>query len=173
MGAEQLDTLGMYEVTASLPEQVFDAAVRARGLSGLPDRERIEHVVVLGMGGSGVAGDVLAAAAGPFLPVPVIVSKGYELPAFVGESSLVFAVSFSGNTEETVEAASSPPDASAGQSVPAGSEITRVAVTPQPTDAKLPLRHAARAAHSAVTRAAAPKPAIVSPREALDLMDPY
>jgi glucose/mannose-6-phosphate isomerase len=102
-----LDTLGMFEVTASLPEQVFDAAVRARGLSGLPDRERIEHVVVLGMGGSGVAGDVLAAAAGPFLPVPVIVSKGYELPAFVGESSLVFAISFSGNTEETVEAASS------------------------------------------------------------------
>lgn len=102
----ELDTLGMFEATASLPDQVFDAAVRARGLSGLPDRERIEHVVVLGMGGSGVAGDVLAAAAGPFLPVPVVVSKSYELPAFVGESSLVFAVSFSGNTEETVEAAS-------------------------------------------------------------------
>ena len=100
-----LDTLGMFDVTASLPDQVFDAAVAARGLSGLPDHERIEHVVVLGMGGSGVAGDVLAAAAGPFLPVPVIVSKGYELPAFVGESSLVFAVSFSGNTEETLEAA--------------------------------------------------------------------
>src|SRR5205814_1286897 len=83
-----------------------DAAVRAHGLSDLPERERIENIVVLGMGGSGVAGDVLAAAAGPFLPVPVVVSKGYELPAFVGEASLVFAVSFSGNTEETLEAAS-------------------------------------------------------------------
>jgi glucose/mannose-6-phosphate isomerase len=101
-----LDTQGMFDVTAGLPEQVFDAAVRARGLTDLPDRERIEHVVVLGMGGSGVAGDILSAAAGPFLPVPVIVSKGYELPAFVGETSLVFAVSFSGDTEETVEAAS-------------------------------------------------------------------
>jgi glucose/mannose-6-phosphate isomerase len=101
-----LDTQGIFDVTAGLPEQVFDAAVRARGLPDLPDRERIEHVVVLGMGGSGVAGDILSAAAGPFLSVPVIVSKGYELPAFVGESSLVFAVSFSGNTEETVEAAS-------------------------------------------------------------------
>src|SRR5206468_12212796 len=39
------------------------------------------------------------------LPI-LIVSKGYELPNFVGESSLVFAISFSGNTEETVEAAS-------------------------------------------------------------------
>lgn len=101
-----LDTQGMFPAAASLPEQVFDAAVRARGLDGLPDRSRIENVVVLGMGGSGVAGDILAAAAGPFLPVPIVVSKGYELPAFVGETSLVFAVSFSGNTEETVEAAS-------------------------------------------------------------------
>jgi glucose/mannose-6-phosphate isomerase len=102
-----LDSLGMFDATASLPEQVFDAAARTHGVGGLPDRERVEHIVVLGMGGSAVAGDVLAAAAGPFLPVPVIVSKGYELPTFVGESSLVFAISFSGDTEETVEAASS------------------------------------------------------------------
>ena len=104
--SERLDTQGMFDAAAGLPEQVFDAAARSRGLAGLPSRERIEHVVVLGMGGSGVAGDVLAATAGPFLPVPVVVSKGYELPAFVGEGSLVFAISFSGNTEETVEAAS-------------------------------------------------------------------
>src|SRR5262245_24313644 len=101
-----LDSLGMFDATAGLAEQVFDAATRARGLSDLPDRERIEHVVVLGMGGSGAAGDIVAAAAGPFLPVPVVVSKDYELPAYVGESSLVFAISFSGDTEETVEAAS-------------------------------------------------------------------
>jgi glucose/mannose-6-phosphate isomerase len=100
------DTLGMFDAAVTLPEQLFDAAERARGLSDLPDRERIENIVVLGMGGSGVAGDVLVAAAGPYLPVPVVVSKGYELPHFVGETSLVFAISFSGDTEETVEAAS-------------------------------------------------------------------
>ena len=38
---------------------------RARASTGCPDRERVEHVVVLGMGGSGIAGDVLAAVAGP------------------------------------------------------------------------------------------------------------
>jgi glucose/mannose-6-phosphate isomerase len=105
--ADVLDTTGMWDATASLPEQVFDASVAARGLEGLPDRERIENVVVLGMGGSGIAGDLLVASAGPFLPVPIVVVKGYEAPAFVGESSLVFAISFSGNTEETVEAAQS------------------------------------------------------------------
>lgn len=65
----------------------------------------IENIVVLGMGGSGLAGDVLADVAGPFLSVPVVVHKGYGVPNFIDHRSLVFAVSFSGDTEETVEAA--------------------------------------------------------------------
>jgi glucose/mannose-6-phosphate isomerase len=100
-----IDTQGMFEATASLPEQVATAARVARGLDGLPERDKVEHVVVLGMGGSGIAGDILAAAAQPFMSLPVVVSKSYELPAFVGEGSLVFAISCSGDTEETVEAA--------------------------------------------------------------------
>ncbi|MDQ1439433.1 MAG: glucose/mannose-6-phosphate isomerase [Acidimicrobiaceae bacterium] len=104
--ADRLDSQDMWGVTAALPEQI-EAAVRASaGLDGLPRREGIENVVVLGMGGSGIAGDILLAAAGPFMAVPVVVVKSYTLPAFVGEGSLVFAISFSGNTEETIEAAS-------------------------------------------------------------------
>ena len=61
--------------------------------------------MILGVGGSGIAGDVVAATAAPFVPVPSSVVKGYELPAYVGEGSLVFAISYSGDTEETVEAA--------------------------------------------------------------------
>lgn len=104
--AKRLDTQGIWEATASLPEQVETAAREARGVDGLPDREWVENVVVLGMGGSGIAGDILMAAAGPFMAVPVVVNKSYTLPAFVGEGTLVFAVSFSGNTEEIIEAAS-------------------------------------------------------------------
>ncbi|MER3453041.1 MAG: bifunctional phosphoglucose/phosphomannose isomerase, partial [Acidimicrobiia bacterium] len=96
----------MYEAAAGLPEQVAAAAEAASGVSGLPDRSAIENVVVLGMGGSGIAGDVLLHAAGPFMPVPVVVVKSYVLPAFVSDTTLVFAISFSGDTEETVEAAS-------------------------------------------------------------------
>ena len=102
---ERLDTLGMFELAAGLPEQVAEAVERASAVSGLPDAGGIDHVVVLGMGGSGIAGDLLAAVAGPFMPVPVVVSRNYVPPAFVGERSLVFAISFSGNTEETVDAA--------------------------------------------------------------------
>ncbi len=104
--AKRLDTQGIWEATASLPEQVETAARDARDIESLPDREWVENVVVLGMGGSGIAGDILMAAAGPFMAVPVVVNKSYTLPAFVGEGTLLFAVSFSGNTEETIEAAS-------------------------------------------------------------------
>ena len=100
-----VDTEGMLAATLGLPEQVAEAAEAARGLEGLPRREMVENVVVLGMGGSGVAGDLLLATAAPFMAVPVVVVKGYTPPAFVGEGTLVFAVSFSGNTEETLEAA--------------------------------------------------------------------
>jgi len=106
MAIGPVDTLGMFDVTASLPEQVAMAAEQARGLDGLPDHGTVENVVVLGMGGSGIAGDILLAAAGPFMSVPAVVLKSYTLPAFVTANSLVIAVSYSGNTEETVEAAS-------------------------------------------------------------------
>jgi glucose/mannose-6-phosphate isomerase len=101
---EILDTQGMFEATAGLPEQIETAAKAASNLDGLPEAGSIEHIVVFGMGGSGVSGDVLQAVGSTLLPVPVSVVKSYECPAFVGESSLVFAISCSGNTEETLQA---------------------------------------------------------------------
>jgi glucose/mannose-6-phosphate isomerase len=105
MIADRLDSLDMLGVTAAFPEQVQAAASVAARVEGLPAHDDIDNVVVLGMGGSGIAGDIVAAVGAPFLPVPLIVSKGYAPPSFVGPRTLCFAVSFSGNTEETIEAA--------------------------------------------------------------------
>ncbi|MGA8725402.1 MAG: bifunctional phosphoglucose/phosphomannose isomerase [Acidimicrobiales bacterium] len=115
-----VDSLDMWGATAALPEQVEAAVGSVRDLSGLPSREQVENVVVLGMGGSGIAGDVLVAIAAPFMPVPVGVVKGYEPPDYVGPGSLVFAISFSGNTEETIEAATGAFEAGASLVVVAG-----------------------------------------------------
>ncbi len=61
-----LDSLGMHAAALALPEQVADAAASVeQGIDGLPDRERVSHVLALGMGGSGIAGDVLSVVAGP------------------------------------------------------------------------------------------------------------
>ena len=102
-----VDTLGFAEAVASLPEQFAEAAATAAAVDlEVVSGVRIDRVLVLGMGGSGISGDVLAAAAVDELQVPVSVVKDYRPPRFVGPGCLVFAVSYSGGTEETLEAAS-------------------------------------------------------------------
>jgi glucose/mannose-6-phosphate isomerase len=126
--AQVLDSLGMFDAAAGLPEQIERAAEAAAEVGGLPDHDDVENVVVLGMGGSGIAGDLLTVVAGPFMPVPVVVHKGYGLPNFVDEHTLVFAVSFSGDTEETVESASDAASAGARVvAITAGGELGRLA----------------------------------------------
>jgi glucose/mannose-6-phosphate isomerase len=95
----------MWEAAMAFPEQVAAAVDAAVGLEGLPSHQDVENVVVLGMGSSGIAGDFVTNVAGQFMAVPVVVCKGYEPPNFVGPGTLCFALSFSGDTEETVEAA--------------------------------------------------------------------
>jgi len=98
-----IDTQDIFGATAAFPEQVRDAV--AAGLAAdLPNREGIANLCILGMGASGTAGDVIAAVAEQFLPIPVVVAKGYDAPNFVDPSTLVIALSASGDTEETLQA---------------------------------------------------------------------
>lgn len=113
MSGDLLDSVGMFDLAAALPDQVADAAELGLEVAGLPGQEGIGNVVVLGMGGSGIAGDVLKAIAGPFLSVPVTVVKGHEIPAFVGPDTLCFAISYSGATEETLATAAAAAEAGA------------------------------------------------------------
>jgi glucose/mannose-6-phosphate isomerase len=123
-----LDTMGMWDVTLAFPEQVERAAKESASLIGLPSHEDIENVVVLGMGGSGLAGDIMTCIAGPFMPVPIVATKGYEPPSFVGPTTLCFALSFSGDTEETVDAAQTAALSGARMVVVAkGGELARLA----------------------------------------------
>jgi glucose/mannose-6-phosphate isomerase len=64
----------------------------------------VQSVLVVGMGGSGIAGDVAAAVGAATLDVPVLVHKGYGVPGWVSERTLVIAASHSGGTEETLDA---------------------------------------------------------------------
>jgi glucose/mannose-6-phosphate isomerase len=100
------DPAGMLPAIASGAAQVREAALLAReaGVEGLAEDGRPRAVVVCGMGGSGIAGDVLGAVAGAASPVPVLAHRGYGLPAWVGAADLVVAVSCSGSTAETLSA---------------------------------------------------------------------
>jgi glucose/mannose-6-phosphate isomerase len=102
-----VDSMSVGAALAALPEQLAAAHERAGKLdrARLPDPATVDNVVVCGMGGSGVVGDVVQAVGTATLPVPLTVLKYYRTPAFVGPRTLAFAVSYSGNTEETVEMA--------------------------------------------------------------------
>ncbi len=86
------------------PERIEEFIADTGTIEGLPDPRRVSNVVVIGMGEAALAGDLIRAIAGPFMSIPIIVHRGYELPSFVGPESLVLALSVSGATEETVEA---------------------------------------------------------------------
>jgi len=62
----------------------------------------VANVALVGMGGSAIAGDILKDWVGNEIRVPMETIRGYHLPAYLNEKSLVFLISYSGNTEETL-----------------------------------------------------------------------
>jgi glucose/mannose-6-phosphate isomerase len=126
-----VDSLGFAGAVATLPEQFTEAVATASSadLSGV-DARRVANIAVAGMGGSGISGDVLASAGSHDLAVPVTVLKQYAIPRFVGPETLFFAMSYSGGTEETLEATAAA--LSAGAQVVAvcsGGELASLAGT--------------------------------------------
>jgi len=63
-----------------------------------------ENIIVSGMGGSGIGGELLKDWARDKAPIPIEVSKDYSLPAYAGKKTLVLLVSYSGETEESLSA---------------------------------------------------------------------
>lgn len=63
-----------------------------------------ESIIVAGMGGSGIGGELLKDYTKDKAPFPIEVSKDYKLPAYANEKTLVITVSYSGDTEETLSA---------------------------------------------------------------------
>jgi glucose/mannose-6-phosphate isomerase len=85
------------------PAMARSAYEEGRRLVGEPPPD-LSHLVVAGMGGSAIGGDLLGDLAAGTSPVPILTNRGFDLPAFVGPSSGVVAVSYSGETAETLSA---------------------------------------------------------------------
>ncbi len=74
-----------------------------RGLEAKIPNYSIERVLVVGVGGSGIVGDIVASM---FDGYEVLVHKSFDVPAYIGSETLVLAVSYSGETAETLRAVS-------------------------------------------------------------------
>ena len=101
---KKLDPGGMLARIAELPQQCRDAWANVQAFDLPGDYALVDGVVIAGMGGSAIGGDLVRCLAEPECPVPIVVSRDYTLPAFIGPGTLVIASSYSGNTEETLSA---------------------------------------------------------------------
>jgi glucose/mannose-6-phosphate isomerase len=101
---KRLDPSNMQEHLHGLPQQCRAAWDKARNFQLPEDYANIDKVVILGMGGSAIGGDLVRSLFSSQKKPIVFVSREYELPAFVDDKTLVIASSYSGNTEETLSA---------------------------------------------------------------------
>ncbi len=95
-----IDTRDMYTILERFPQQIMDALKLAEHFK---IKENVDKIIVTGMGGSALAGDILKAYLHDS-KIPVYVNKDYFLPDFTNSKTLVFVISYSGNTDETLHA---------------------------------------------------------------------
>jgi glucose/mannose-6-phosphate isomerase len=95
------DPQGMLGDVLAQPLQLGDALWRAQS-AGIGGTDRPGGLVVCGMGGSAIGGDLAIAALGDRATRPITVMRGYALESWAGPDSLVLCASYSGNTEETL-----------------------------------------------------------------------
>ncbi|MGD8543745.1 MAG: bifunctional phosphoglucose/phosphomannose isomerase [Candidatus Bathyarchaeota archaeon] len=106
-----LDRSGLFEEQLCFPDNLRKAVARAKSVR-LPKEVKIGHrvvryvgikkVAVAGMGGSAIAGDILKDWVRSEVKVSMEICRGYHLPAYIDTDSLVFVISYSGDTEETL-----------------------------------------------------------------------
>ncbi|MGW0589195.1 SIS domain-containing protein [Streptosporangium sp. NPDC002607] len=101
------DPSGMLRAVADSAAQVRTShrVAMESGLSSLAEDGRPRAIVVAGVGGSGIAGDVLNVVCGHGAPLPIVTVRSYRLPGWIGATDLVIAVSRSGRAEETLAVA--------------------------------------------------------------------
>jgi glucose/mannose-6-phosphate isomerase len=96
-----VDASGMLEDVLAQPQQLEDALWRFDS-AGVDERNLPGGLLVCGMGGSAIGGDLAAAVLGDRATRPVRTVRGYELPPWTGPGSLVLCASYTGETEETL-----------------------------------------------------------------------
>lgn len=103
-GLQALDKAGALASVEALADQVRQTFADGQNWQWTPEQP-ICNVVVTGMGGSALGGDIVQHLYLESLSEPLTLVRGYNLPAWVDSDTLVIACSYSGNTEETLEAA--------------------------------------------------------------------
>ncbi|MBA7491520.1 hypothetical protein ES702_02067 [subsurface metagenome] len=101
---KRTDKSQMGKILINFPQQCEGAVKIGRDFPISGEYKDINKVLAIGMGGSAIGGDLLRSYLFKDLGIPLIVNRNYKIPHFVGQDTLIFASSYSGNTEETLSA---------------------------------------------------------------------
>ena len=101
---KKYDPEGMLTCLHAMPELCQQAWQMAMEFDLPGDYSRVNRVVILGVGGSAIGGDLASSLAATEASLPIITIRDYNLPAFVDADTLVIASSYRGMTEETLSA---------------------------------------------------------------------
>jgi glucose/mannose-6-phosphate isomerase len=111
---EKIDKSNMLGLCTKIPECCRDAIQRAKEIE-IPKEAKVsekitikyrkpKNIIIAGMGGSAIGGEILQDWLQDRLPIPIQICRDYTLPAYASRNTLVFVISFSGETEETLSA---------------------------------------------------------------------
>jgi glucose/mannose-6-phosphate isomerase len=99
-----MDRSDMLGRAAALPQQCRDGWSWGLRWEIPASWSGLKQILVLGVGGSAIGGDLLQGIVGDRLKRPIIVNRSYSIPGWVDRQTLILACSYSGNTEETLSA---------------------------------------------------------------------
>lgn len=98
---KKYDSQNQLKVLQEYYKQAADAWNNKINLSSIIER-KFSSIVFCGLGGSAISGDLFCDYLYAELKIPFLVVRGYNLPSFTNENTLVIISSYSGNTEETI-----------------------------------------------------------------------
>ena len=99
---DTIDPENMHKSIFDFPDHIIQALDIGKKITLHNDYEKIQNIVVAGMGGSAIGGDLVKLLTKNELNIPLVISRNYKLPNWVNENTLVICSSYSGNTEETL-----------------------------------------------------------------------
>jgi len=94
----------MEDLIANFTQQLREALEIGEKAKLRQNEKQISNIIITGLGGSGIGGTIVTEITANEIKVPIVVNKDYFLPEFANENTLVIACSYSGNTEETLQA---------------------------------------------------------------------
>ncbi|MDD5361313.1 MAG: bifunctional phosphoglucose/phosphomannose isomerase [Ignavibacteria bacterium] len=101
---KKYDKQDMFRVLFDFPVQICDAVDIAASTKIKYSYKGIKNIIINGLGGSAIGGDILRSYVSGEMKIPVSVNRNYSLPGYAGKDTLAILASYSGNTEETVSA---------------------------------------------------------------------